>query len=145
MPIVKRFEELQVWQQARELDRLIFRLTLKHEISRDYRLIDQWRAASGSIMDNIAEGFDREGRKEFLQFLSIAKGSTGEVRSQAYRALDRNYLNQEEFEQVYNQALELKNRLGKFMTYLKSSEFDGVKYRTETSSSELPNRQTPKP
>jgi four helix bundle protein len=101
MPTVKRFEDLQVWQQARELDQLVFKLTQKPVISRDYRLIDQWRAASGSIMDNIAEGFDREGRKEFLQFLSIAKGSTGEVRSQAYRTFDRNYLTPEEFEQVY--------------------------------------------
>lgn len=131
MATFKRFEDIQAWQKARLLDQVIFTLTNQSAFSRDFKLIDQWRGASGSIMDNIAEGFDREGTREFIQFLSISKGSTGEVRSQAYRAMDRGYISQSEFEEVYNKALEIKNMISKLMDYLKQSDLKGIKYKTD--------------
>lgn len=131
MATFKQFEDIQAWQKARLLDQLIFKLTCQPSFSRDYKLIDQWRGSSGSIMDNIAEGFDREGTREFIQFLSTSKGSAGEVRSQAYRAMDRGYISKEEFQKVYDKALEIKNMLGKLMDYLKQTDLKGIKYKSD--------------
>jgi four helix bundle protein len=83
----KRFEEIPVWQKARQFCKDIFQLTLKEGFRTSYKLRDQILASSGSIMDNIAEGYERDGNKELCQFLFIAKGSCGEARSQLYRAL----------------------------------------------------------
>lgn len=79
MGTIKCFEDLNVWQKARIFCRKIFRITNYELFSKDYRLKDQLRASSGSIMDNIAEGFERDGNKEFIQFLQIAKGSCGGI------------------------------------------------------------------
>lgn len=84
---VERFEDLEIWQEARDLCKHIFTLTSKEPFSKDYKLRDQIHGSSGSIMDNISEGFGRGGNKEFLQFLFIAKGSCNETRSQGYRAI----------------------------------------------------------
>lgn len=92
MGTIKRFEDLELWQMARELAKKVKVLTQTELFSRDFRFRDQTNASAGSVMDNIAEGFERSGRLEFVNFLSIAKGSTGEVRSQLYRAIDYNYL-----------------------------------------------------
>lgn len=131
MATFKRFEGIQAWQKARLLDQVIFKLTRLPAFSRDFKLVDQWLSASGSIMDNIAEGFDREGTREFIQFLSTSKGSTGEVRSQAYRAMDRGYISNEEFSEVYNKALEIKNIISKLMDYSKQSDLKGIKYKSD--------------
>ena len=88
MATLKSFEDIQAWQDARVLAKVIFSLTMEGSFSKDYSLKDQINRATGSIMDNIAEGFERDGNKEFFQFLSYAKGSAGEVRSQLHRALD---------------------------------------------------------
>jgi len=88
MSKVERFEDLKVWQLARVLCKEIHELTMKEAFSKDFKLIGQIKSSSGSIMDNIAEGFERDGNKEFIQFLSISKGSCGETRSQLYRAID---------------------------------------------------------
>jgi four helix bundle protein len=81
MSMVKRFEDLEIWQLAREISKDVYKITYKESIKYDFSLIDQLRRSSGSIMDNIAEGFERDGNKEFIQFLSVAKGSAGETRS----------------------------------------------------------------
>ena len=92
---IERFEDLQIWQEARELSKLVFVITSKEPFAKDFRFRDQIRSAAGSVMDNIAEGFGRGGNKEFVNFLSISKGSVDEVRSQAYRAYDFNYISKE--------------------------------------------------
>ncbi|MCU0342015.1 MAG: four helix bundle protein, partial [Spirosomaceae bacterium] len=130
MATIKRFEDLVAWQKARDLDKMVFAITLKPEINRDFRLIDQWRGASGSVMDNIAEGFDRESTREFIQFLGYARGSCGEVQSQAYRALDRLYLAKDEFDKVYQYAQDTKNLIEGLRDYLKKTEHRGYRYKT---------------
>lgn len=129
MSKVERFEDLKVWQVARELCKGIHKLTVKDSFSKDFKLIGQIKGASGSIMDNIAEGFERDGNKEFSQFLSISKGSCGEVRSQLYRAIDNEYISQEEFETAYEKSLEVSKMLKGFIVYLKESELKGNKFK----------------
>ncbi|MDR3262007.1 MAG: four helix bundle protein [Tannerella sp.] len=128
MATVKRFEELELWQKARMFCRNIFRITNYVKFSQDFRLKDQIRASSGSIMDNIAEGFERSGNKEFVQFLYIAKGSCGESRSQLYRALDFEYLPNDEFGLLQQEAIDLSQNISNFIKYLKNSEMKGYKY-----------------
>jgi four helix bundle protein len=125
---VEKFEDLEVWQEARELSKYIFTLTSKEPFSRDFKLRDQIHGSSGSIMDNIAEGFERDGRREFIQFLSIAKGSCGETRSQSYRAFDFKYINQDELNQLLECTVRLGKRIGSFMYYLKRSTIKGSKF-----------------
>lgn len=100
MSAVRDFEELAIFQKARELSKKIYPVTNREGFKSDYRFVQQIRAAAGSIMDNIAEGFERTGNKEFLNFLYIAKGSCGEVRSQLIRANDIGYLTKEEYEEL---------------------------------------------
>jgi len=92
MATFQRFEDMEVWQKARELCQNIFMITERENFNRDFKLKNQINSSSGSIMDNVAEGFDRGSTAEFIYFLGIAKGSAAEVRSQLYRALDRNYI-----------------------------------------------------
>ena len=129
MATYKRFEDLEIWQLARQLCQLIFSYTLQDKFSRDFALKDQIRRSSGSIMDNIAEGFERGGNREFINFLSIAKGSSGEVQSQLYRSKDETLISDEQFTGAYNLAEEIKNKIGGFMKYLSTSEFKGIKFK----------------
>jgi four helix bundle protein len=126
---IKTFEELEIWQLARELSLFVKMLTDKYPFCNDFKFRDQIRASSGSIMDNIAEGFERDGNKEFLQFLSIAKGSNGEVRSQSYRAIDYGYISENEFEEILERTETLGKKIGGFKNYLKSSGITGRKFR----------------
>lgn len=132
MATVHRFEDLGIWQLARKLCIEIYEVTKVPPFSIDYRFKDQIRAASGSIMDNIAEGFERNGRNEFIQHLSIAKGSNGEVRSQLYRALDQNYINQAKFDELHELAHEIASKTSKFMAYLNNSDIRGSKFKNRT-------------
>lgn len=109
---VERFEDLVAWQKARELTKQIYFLTSKGLFSKDFGLRDQIRRASVSITSNLAEGFERGGRSEFHQFVVIAKGSCAEVRPQIYVALDVEYITQEQFDQLYNRAIEVSRILG---------------------------------
>ncbi len=97
MAIIKRFEDIEAWQKARVLTREIYRTTAMGEFARDFGLKDQIRRAGVSSMSNIAEGFEREGNKEFVQFLSVSKGSTAEINSHLYVALDANFITQPQF------------------------------------------------
>jgi four helix bundle protein len=120
MATVKQFEDLHVWQEARALVREVYKVTKQRAFYRDFALRDQITRAAISSMSNIAEGFERGSRKEFIQFLNIAKGSNGEVRSQLYVALDQQYLQQKTFEVLCEAALALSRRLAKFINYLET-------------------------
>jgi four helix bundle protein len=125
----KNFEELKVWQKARKLCQRIYDLTNRTPFSTDFRFRDQYRASSGSIMDNIAEGFERGGTKEFIQFVGYAKGSAGEVRSQTYRAVDVKHINEEEFNEIFAEVVEISKMLNGLTSYLKDTEIKGIKFK----------------
>ncbi|HRW76023.1 MAG: four helix bundle protein [Lewinellaceae bacterium] len=124
-----RFEDLEIWKMGREIAKETWLLTREERWKRQFDLINQMLRSSGSIPDNIAEGFEREGNKEFLQFLSIAKGSCGEYRSQLYRALDRELLTEEEFEIRRTQAENLSGKIQRFMAAIRRSDLSGSKYK----------------
>jgi four helix bundle protein len=130
MATITKFEDLEIWQLARELANEIFLICINsEEFSKDYKLKDLINGSSGSVMDNIAEGFERSGRNEFINFLSYSKGSVGEVKSQLYRALDREYISQEQFGRLYKKAEDIGKRTGAFMSYLNSSSIRGSKFK----------------
>lgn len=126
-----RFEEIEVWKEARELNKEIFQLTQNYSFKKDYKFRNQIRASSGSIMDNIAEGYERGGNKEFIQFLYIAKGSCGETRSQLHRAFDFNYIDQHDYETIVNKCITLSIKISNFISYIHCSKLKGVKYITK--------------
>ncbi|MBQ3711381.1 MAG: four helix bundle protein [Bacteroidales bacterium] len=129
MAAVRDFEELAISQKARELSKKIYPVTNREGFKSDYRFVQQIRAAAGSIMDNIAEWFERTGNKEFLNFLYIAKGSCGEVRSQLIRANDIGYLTPEEYEELYSDCRKLSASIMNFIKEIKTSEITGAKYK----------------
>jgi four helix bundle protein len=122
------FEELPIWQKARILAKSVFEITSEEPFGNDFKFRDQIRASAGSVMDNIAEGFERSGNKEFIQFLYIAKGSCGETRSQSYRAFDFNYISQQTLDQLIEKTKDLSSEISKFIKYLKNSGMVGGKY-----------------
>ncbi len=117
---IERFEDIEAWQLARELCQKVNSVISIGEFSRNYSLKDQIDRASGSVMDNIAEGFDGGGRAEFAKFLSYAQRSCSEVKSQLYRALDRNYISNQEFQDLYKLASSAHSKIGGFIHYLKN-------------------------
>lgn len=118
MATIARFEDIEAWQKAGEVTRAIYAASNRGDFARDFGLRDQIRRAAVSVMSNIAEGFERRGDVEFKRFLSIAKGSAGEVRSQLYVALDAGFLAPEEFEDLRAKAAQLGNLIGGFLRYL---------------------------
>jgi len=129
MATVRDFEELAIFQKARELSMKIYPITQREKFKYDSRFVQQIRAAAGSIMDNIAEGFERGGNKEFLNFLYIAKGSCGEVRSQLIRANDVGYLTEEEYNELYTECRMLSASIMNFIKEIKESDLSGTKYK----------------
>jgi len=125
---IERFEDLEIWKDARELCKFVFELTSIEVFNKDFKLRDQIRSSSGSIMDNIAEGFERGGNKEFIQFLYISKGSCGETRSQSYRAFDQKYISQQQLDELVNRTLTQSIKIANLIKYLKDSELKGAKY-----------------
>jgi four helix bundle protein len=127
MSRIECFEDIEAWKRARELIREIYAMSEKGPLSRDYSFKDQIRRASVSIMSNIAEGFERGSNKEFIQFLYIAKGSAGEVRSQLYIALDQHYVDQESFDTMIVLIENVSRKLSGLIAYLTQSEKKGAK------------------
>jgi len=129
MATIRRFEDLEAWKKSRLLSQEVWKITCAGTFSRDYKLKDQINAASGSVMDNIAEGFGRGGRLEFVNFLSIAKGSVDETKSQLYRALDKEHISKEKFESIYSVADEAGRAIHGLIEYLNSSLVKGNKFK----------------
>ena len=129
MKKIERFEDIMAWQRARELTREVYNVAKVGQFARDFGLKDQIQRAAVSTMANIAEGFERGGDREFLQFLSTSKGSCGEVKSHLYVALDQQYLSPIQFDDLYNQSNEVGRLVGGFMTYLRQSEVGGHKFK----------------
>ena len=129
MASYKRFEDLPIWQKARSFSKKIFEITLEDKFSKEFRLCSQIRAASGSIMDNIAEGFERNGNGEFKQFLYIAKGSCGETRSQIYRAFDYGFISEKQFEEMKSLSEEISKSINSFIDYLGNADIKGTKFK----------------
>jgi four helix bundle protein len=127
---IERFEDLEIWKDGRELCKYLFSLTSRDPFNKDYKLRDQIMASSGSVMDNTTEGFEREGSKEFVQFLSMAKGSCGECRSQSYRAFDFQYINQSELNRLIEKTTSLSKKISSLMSYLKKTDLRGTKFKT---------------
>ena len=125
---IQKFEDLEIWSLAREICQLVEFLIQNTNLKTNYSQRDQIDRSSGSIMDNIAEGFERNGNREFIQFLSIAKGSAGEVKSQSYRAFDKNLITKEQHFKL-NEIVELeKNKIGAMMNYLNNCEMKSLKF-----------------
>ena len=129
MATIKYFEDLEIWKLSRVLCDDLFKVAVNTKLQSDYKLYNQINGSSGSVMDNIAEGFERNGNKEFIQFLSIAKASCGETRSQLYRVYDRNYIIEQDFLKLKEQTIALSKMIGAFINYLQKSEFKGSKYK----------------
>ncbi len=135
MATIKTFEDIESWQKAREVCKILGDFIDEDRFRKNFRLIHQIEGSSGSIMDNIAEGFERGTRAEFIQFLRYAKGSCGELRSQIYRALDRKYISVEEFESIKIIVIMISSLIQKFINYLLKSTVGGV--RTKTAPKQL--------
>ena len=127
MATIKTFENIESWKLARELCKKTGGLIDTGKFKKSFRLIDQIDGSSGSVMDNIAEGFERGTRKEFILFLGYAKGSCGEYRSQLYRTLDKNYITQQEFDDLSSLAIRTSSLIQKFIEYLNKTEIAGTR------------------
>lgn len=126
--VIKKFVDIDSWKLARNLAKQLYNIYLNTELKTDMRLWDQVSGSSGSIMDNIAEGFDRGSNKEFIQYLFIAKGSSGELRSQLYRMLDRNYIRQHEFDSMFEQLITIRQKISGLAGYLRRAQKEGFKF-----------------
>jgi four helix bundle protein len=129
MATVVKFEELEIWKKTRLLSQKIYPLTFKDPIVNDYRMKDQLRGSVGSVMDNIAEGFERHSRLEFINSLSFSTGELGELKSQLYRCLDNGYIAQGLFNELYNLADEISKMITSFIRYLNRTNIKGQKFR----------------
>lgn len=139
MATITRFEDLEIWLSAREFAKAIFQTyTSSENFNKDFELKNQINSSSGSVMDNIAEGFERGSRNEFVNFLSFGKASAAESKSQLYRALDRIYISQNEFESLYLKADTVCKKIGAFMKYLNSTDHQGSKFKNRTAPTRNP-------
>ena len=129
MATIQKFEDLEVWKKARILSAKVYPLTFKEPIASDFRMKDQMRGSVGSIMDNIAEGFERGSKLEFINSLTVSKGETGELKSQLYRCLDNKYISQKLFDELYSLADEVTKMITGFINYLNKSKIKGQKFK----------------
>jgi len=129
MATYNSFEDLPVWQNARELASLVYKTSAEGKLSKDYGLRNQIQKAVVSVSSNIAEGFERGSKREFIQFLYIAKGSCGELRSQMYIAKDLGYLSNSDSDTLIKSASNTSKQINGFIKYLKASRFTGHKFQ----------------
>jgi len=129
MATINRFEDLEIWKEARRLAKEVHLIAIHTELRSDLRFKNQIKDSSGSVMDNIAEGFERDGNLEFRQFLSIAKGSARETRSQLYRVFDFEYISEQKFEVLKRDYENLSGKIKNFITYLNKKDFKGNKFQ----------------
>jgi four helix bundle protein len=129
MAKIERFEDIESWKSGREVARLVYRASRCDPFCKDFALCNQMRRAVVSIISNIAEGFERDGNKEFVQFLAIAKGPCGEVRSQLYVALDQQYIDEATFKTINEKLVDTSRLISGFMRYLQGSELRGGKFQ----------------
>ncbi len=137
MATIQSFEEIENWKKAREICKILGKLIDEGKFRKSYRLIHQIEGSSGSIMDNIAEGFERGTKAEFITFLGYSKGSCGELRSQLYRALDRSFISQTEFDTLKILALQISGLIQKFISYLQKTNIAGVRKKSEANNLKL--------
>ena len=128
MASISRFEDLEIWQLARQQAKELWEIYCNGSFSKDFELRNQICRSSGSVMDNIAEGFERSGNKEFIHFLIISKSSNGELRSQLYRALDRMHINNDKFEELRLKCETSSKKTNSFIKYLKDSDLKGFRF-----------------
>lgn len=129
MATIKRFEDLDIWQEARKLNKEIIEIAFTTDLRIDFKFKEQIKSSAGSVMDNIAEGFERNGNLEFRQFLSIAKGSAGETRSQIYRLFDSKYIDQIQMDKLIEDYEKLSGKISNFISYLNKNDFKGTKFQ----------------
>lgn len=129
MATITRFEDLEIWQLARQYYRKISVLAELLRQKKEFRFAEQIKSSAGSIMDNIAEGFDRNSRLEFLNSLSISKGECGENRSQVYRLFDDKYISKDELDNLLEDSDKLSRKIANFVKYLNSSNIKGLKFK----------------
>jgi four helix bundle protein len=134
MSTFNSFEEITAWQKARILCSKIQSLTFTTELAKDYKLRYQINGSSGSIMDNIAEGFGRGGNNEFIQFLTVSLGSTSECQSQLYRILDRKYINKVQFDELYLLCNEIRRIIFGLIKYIEASSLKGTKFKNRKNN-----------
>jgi four helix bundle protein len=129
MATVNRFEDLEIWQLARKLYGKISSIADRLRQQKEFRFAEQMKSAAGSIMDNIAEGFERSSRLEFLHSQGISKGECGELKSQIYRCFDDKYISDTEFSELYSETDILAKKIASFIIYLNSCEHKGLKFK----------------
>ena len=129
MATITRIEDIETWRLARELSRKIWKVSCTENFAKDFGLKNQINKVAGSTMDNIAEGFGRGGNKEFIHFLTIAKASNEEVKSQIYRALDRSHIDEKIFNILFAEVNLINAKLITFINYLKTSNHKGNKFK----------------
>ena len=120
---------MEIWTETRRLAIIINRISLETNLKADFKLKNQIKSASDSVMAKIAEGFERDGNLEFRQFLSIAKGSAGETKSQLYRVFDYGYIDWNELEVLKNDYEKLSGKIKNFISYLNKKDFKGTKFQ----------------
>ncbi len=130
MATFTRFEDIEAWKMGRILVNRIYTITNVHVFKSDYILSTQIKRAAISVTSNIAEGFDRDSKKEFIYYLAIAKGSCGEIRSQLYTALDQKYITIETFNEIYNLANDISKLIHNLSVYLKKSDIEGLRHKS---------------